>query len=597
VRGAQAPGELIGLYGRCVYSEYTESEWCGAASIATRRVGGTVSFMIERIGSSVGVAVAALAVASCLSVDSESVETRAQAPADVVDGGSPAPRSDASNSDDETPSEPSQAAPSSSAETPAQKPGPSPPDMSTTSEPSVSLGFGGAGGGVTVGSAGAGGGGGNAAGGGPTSGGAGAMPSGLAADTPTRLDPVPPPNSSWEFPLADIYSVTLPVLAPIDGGVVIAGGSGDPATVGLDALDEGIVAEAFVARLDYDGKVRWTVPLLDAGAPRKVAVNAAGEVVVIAPYMPGFESFSSYSSWDDLYLVKLNAEGDVLYEQVLTYDLGQDGTTVYGMDVADDGSVYIAGLYAVDGQHPLLAKYDTDGSELWVAPVDHTGVQGWANDAVALPNGDVVFTGYFDATANFGGDTIESRGTSGSMTSVLPNGFIVRLTASGQHVYSERFGGTSVDGGTALARLGDATILTGGLTGETSVGGKVALASEEGSSFVSSLSATGAAGWVTVGPGLIGRAVATDLAGNVYLGGQLGGDRIVASFSSDGTPLVEATVGGGGSVNSYALAVDDNFGVWVAGTFSGDVDFGNGNVLNTDEQSVFLVRLQRLPIE
>lgn len=420
----------------------------------------------------------------------------------------------------------------------------------------------------------------------------------IPLDTPTRLDPIPPSDSSWVFPLANVYNVAQPVLAAIPGGVVIAGASGDPATVGLEALDDGITSEAFVARLDTAGKIQWTVPLLDAGAPRDVGVSATGEVVVVAPYMPGFGMLSSSSSSDDLYLVKLDSAGTILFERVLTFDLDQDGTTVYGMDVAADGSITIAGMYfSAGGQHPLLAKYDTDGRELWVAPVDHQGRQGWANDAVSLPNGDVVFTGYFDGTANFGGETIESQGTWQDSVSELPNGFLVRLSGQGQHVYSQRFGGTSVDGGTALSRLGDDVILTGGASGAGVLAGAMLGASPDGSSFVASVNSNGAANWVTIGPGVIGRAVATDPAGNVYLGGQLGGDRIVASYDRDGALVVEATVSGSGSIDSYALAVDDDFGVWVAGTFTGDIDFGNANVVSSAETDVFLVRLRRLPLE
>lgn len=415
----------------------------------------------------------------------------------------------------------------------------------------------------------------------------------LPSDTPTRLDPVPPPNSSWSLPTGDPLNATRPVLTAITGGAVIAGSSADPATVGLDVFADGVVSEAFVARVDTEGMVLWSKPLLDAGLPREVGVDVNGDIVVVAPYMPGIATITNSSSLDDLYIGKLTADGEVLFERQVSLGLEHEGTTVYGMATGDDGSIYLAGMVAFTGgmQHPLIAKYGSAGEEEWVRVIDHSGSQGWANDVVVMPGGDIVLSGYFDETLNFGGDDITSLGMLSEFPT--PNGFVARLTTDGEHVYSARFGGYELDGGTALATSGDDVILTGGLTGEAVVGGVTVAASSEGSSFVAKLDVSGAARWITLGSGPIGRRVATDPAGNIYLAGQLGGDVLVASYDSEGELVVEATVPGGGEVASYALAVDDAFGVWIGGTFTGNVDFGNDNVLESEEPGVFMVRLRR----
>jgi hypothetical protein len=421
---------------------------------------------------------------------------------------------------------------------------------------------------------------------------AGAAGSSAGVEPPTRLNPVPPPNSSWSLPTGDPLNATRPVLAAISGGVVVAGSSADPATVGVDEFAEGIVSEAFVARLDYGGAPLWATPLFEAGLPREVDVDVNGDIVVVAPYLPDSVAVTPSTSQDDLYIAKLSPDGSIVFERQVSFDLGQDGTTVYGMATDSEAAIYLAGMaHTVGAQHPLIAKYDANGDELWVQHIEHTGRQGWANDVVALPDNRVVVTGYFDGTIDFGGGILETRGDS------YTNGFLASFDSDGGHIASDTVGGSNGDGCTALTALGDDAIVTGNLTVGAVVGGLDVDIPEEvgGSPFVASIDAAGTANWVGLTDGQIGRALDTDGYGNVYLAGQLGGERIVVSYDAEGTSLVEATAGGG-AVDSYAIAVDDNFGLWVAGTFTGSVDFGNGNVLESEEPGVFLVRFEREPL-
>jgi hypothetical protein len=61
----------------------------------------------------------------------------------------------------------------------------------------------------------------------------------------------------------------------------------------------------------------------------------------------------------------------------------------------------------------------------------------------------------------------------------MPNGFVARFNAAGEHVSSQSFGGTIFDGATALEALDDGDVLLGGwLSGVSTVGGQAITADE-----------------------------------------------------------------------------------------------------------------------
>jgi hypothetical protein len=397
--------------------------------------------------------------------------------------------------------------------------------------------------------------------------------------TEVALDPVPPPESSWSLPTGDPLNATPAAIAALGDAIVVGGAA--PA----ELMTEEFVAEAFVARLDQDGAPLWQKTLPESGFPHGIVVDADDNTIVMTPHFLTASRLSTFSYGDEFILTKFDSEGELVLERVR--DLGEGGDITHGLAVAPDGSVYVTG--SGGNSHPVLAKYDGTFNEQWVTVFEHDGTQGWANAVVVLPNGDVALTGYFDATLDFGGGPITSLGVSGEFS--IPNGFVARLTSDGDHVYSRRFGGTTIDGGTELAVLGDDLIVVGGLTGEADVGGRTVTAAEDGSAFVASLNASGDANWVSLVPGVIARGVAVhEPSGNIYVVGQLGGDRIVANYDSGGQ-LLEEVLAVGTATDSYDVALDQDLGLWISGSFSGDVDFGNDNILSSDIPGAFLVRL------
>ncbi len=437
--------------------------------------------------------------------------------------------------------------------------------------------------------------------------------SGGGATVPTEYA-TPGMGQAWRLESGDPLNSTPPVLVSLDSGVVIAGASADPATVGVTAFDSGIESEAFVARLDATGMPLWQLPLKPAGLPWAMA-RSGDDVVIVAPYLPDLATVSTSYVSKDIYLAKVGIDGNVRYEKTLTFD--NDDTFTYGLAVDEAGSIFLAGGYQVVdpvtgfGEHPILVKVDPDGNLVWQKTFTHAGTQGYANDVAVLADGDLVMTGDFDLDLSFGGDT--ETLTSSATLMGLPSGFLARFTSDGEPVWSAAFGGDDFSVGTALAPLADGDfLLTGGAALDLHLGGKTVpgapFTPSSSSSFpptaafVARLDGDGAARWVNLELETdFGQLVACDDGATVFLGGSLdaeiptdGGTYLLTYDAATGDPVQTLRASGGAGISSSALAVGSGK-IWLSGRFTSSADFGNQNLLTDTGAGVFLVRLDASP--
>jgi hypothetical protein len=434
---------------------------------------------------------------------------------------------------------------------------------------------------------------------------------GRESDPPTDYDP-PGKGETWPIDSGDPLNSTVPVLVGTeDGGVILAGASSDPATVGLPAFDDGILSEAFVARIDAAGKPLWRHPLLEAGLPWAMK-RSGDDVVIVAAHLPDLAEVSTSYVSKDIYLAKVGLDGTIRYEKTITFE--HDVTYTYGLAVDSSGAIFLAG--GIQGQDmertsfsdPILVKCSPDGTKLWEKVLTHTGTQGYANAVTVLSSGDVVMTGAFDLEMTCGElPPIESTAT----LSGIPNGFVARYTTDGDPVFCDAFGGEDFSTGTALAALsGDDFLLAGSVAQDLNLGGK-SLPGEPFvpseleqvgpmAAFVARLSGSGSSKWVTLEkPATFAQAVDTN-GGTVLLAGDMESAEAPASMAylrsyatADGRAVQVVTAPSGTSIESASLAVGPGI-VWVAGRFSGDADFGNENVVSAGA-GVFLARLRAAP--
>ncbi|MFL5322453.1 MAG: InlB B-repeat-containing protein [Myxococcaceae bacterium] len=217
------------------------------------------------------------------------------------------------------------------------------------------------------------------------------------------------------------------------------------------------------------------------------------------------------------------------------------------------GAITVVGEFAEPetfGGSNLITPNDYD---LYVAQYDKAGALRWVKTAggayydhalgiAAQPNGNVAFAGSFSGAADFGGGAYPSTTTDsaafGSYTSTGAYDFAKALIPPND-------GGINSGNAVAVAPNGD-IVVAGGFSGTTDFGG-------------TSLSSVGYS------------------------------DAYVARYSSAGVFQWAARLGGATWDEAYAVAVDDN-NVFVAGTYTGTVNFEGSNVTSRGDADIFLAK-------
>jgi hypothetical protein len=125
------------------------------------------------------------------------------------------------------------------------------------------------------------------------------------------------------------------------------------------------------------------------------------------------------------------------------------------------GSVDFGGgsLKTAGDSEIFLAKFDTNGNHLW-----SKGFGGMYGDedkkSVACDgSGNVIVTGYYFGTVDFGGGPLTSAGVSDI--------YLAKFDADGNHLWSKRFGDATCQGGHSVACDGSGNIVATGLLGGT----------------------------------------------------------------------------------------------------------------------------------
>jgi chitodextrinase len=409
------------------------------------------------------------------------------------------------------------------------------------------------------------------------------------------------------------------VAADANGNVVITGQLQGRADFGGALLTSAGGSDVFIAKFSSSGALLWSkrfgATSTDTGYG--IGVDTSGNVLVIGIFQ-GTVDFGGGSlisaGGSDIFLAKYSSSGAHLWSK----RFGGTGNDMgFGIAVAGNGDVAVTGSFgnfgsAVDfGGGPLtsaggpdifVAKYSTDGVHLWSRGMGGTG-QDVGQSVGVDGGGNVVVTGYFQGTVNFGSGSLTSAGG----TDI----FLMKYSASGAPVWSKRFGGVSDDRGVAVAVSGTGDVVATGYWGATAdFGGGPVVNTGGADIFLAKYSSTGAYAWSKVwgtsyGYGDVPHGVALDASGNIALTGSLLGpldfgggplaesgsyDIFAAKFSASGAHLWSKRFGVLYDDSGDAIAMDTGGNVIVVGDFNAGVDFGGGELLSPGGESGFLAR-------
>ena len=345
-----------------------------------------------------------------------------------------------------------------------------------------------------------------------------------------------------------------------------------------------------------------------------VAVDGSGNVVVAGTFQNvanfGGGNFTSAGSYD-IFLAKYSASGVHQWSRRfgstgddLCLGVAVDGSGNVAVTGRFNGTVNFGGANLVSAglNDIFVAKYNASGVHQWSqragSPLDDVGI------SVKMDGpGNVVVTGYFQGTVNFGGANLVSAGSN--------DVFLTTYTASGLHKWSKRFGSTNSDvcQGVAVDGAGN-VFVTGFFQGTVSFGG-VNLVSAAGSTDIvlAKYDNAGQHQWSQRFGGTdfdTGNSVAVDGSGNVVMTGffnatvNFGGGNLVsagsydvfmAKYNTNGVHQWSQRFGSTEGDQGQAVAVDGLGNVALIGTFNGTVNFGGGDLVSeVGSSAIFVAR-------
>jgi PKD repeat protein len=381
--------------------------------------------------------------------------------------------------------------------------------------------------------------------------------------------------------------------------------------------------DLFVAKYTAAGAHLWSRVVGGTSTDRAtgVAVDSNGDVIVVG-YSRATADLGGGARTGlggaDIVIAKYSGASGAHLWSTRVGGTGQDFAE--GIAVDASGSIVVVGSFeaSVDfgNAMPLsagwgitdmfVAKYSPAGACLWAKNFYSTSVD--VAKAVAVDAaGNIAITGYFTSILDMGG---------GSMTTGLSeysDVFVAKLSATGAHLWSRRFGGAALDAGNGVAmdRSGN-VVATGIFTGAADFGTGTLPTSGGNEVFVAKYaSATGAAMWSSAhgGTGIdTATGVVSDGADDVVVTGffnataSFGGPSMASAGSDDifvakyagatGAHRWSRSYGGILSDRGSSVAVDAANNVLVTGSFSDVVDFGGGPLTSpAGNMDAFLLKL------
>ncbi len=236
----------------------------------------------------------------------------------------------------------------------------------------------------------------------------------------------------------------------------------------------------------------------------------------------------------------------------------------------------------------------------------------WGYSIATDPSGNVLITGGFSFSAEFGGGPLVSAG--------LRDVFVAKYAPGGVHLWSQRFGSTGHEDGRCVATDASGNVfVTGWFSGTVDFGGGPLVSAGDYDIFIAKYSPTGAHLWSQRFGDLFGDytseggyGLTTDAWGNVFVSGSFTGtvdfgggplvspggppwdphpsNAFVAGFSPEGTHLWSRGFGDYEDDYAYSIAADANGNVLVTGSFQGSVDIGGGAMASAGSSDIFVAK-------
>ncbi|HEU5154819.1 MAG TPA: PKD domain-containing protein [Gemmatimonadales bacterium] len=339
------------------------------------------------------------------------------------------------------------------------------------------------------------------------------------------------------------------------GNIVVIGQFAGTVDFGGGGLTSAGGTDIFLAKYSSSGAHLWSKRFGGTGNEVGYGVAVAGNGdMALTGYFGYFGNATTdfgggpltSAGGPDIFVAKFSASGVHAWSKAMG-GTGQDTGLSVGMD--SGGNVVVTGYFqnavnfgggsltSAGGTDIFLTKYSASGAHVWSKRFG--GASDDRGNGVAVAGtGEVVLTGYFNATADFGGGArVSSGGT---------DIFLAKYSSTGTYTWSKVFGTSYGYGdlarGVALDTSGNIA-LTGSILGPVDFGGGPLAETGSYDIFAAKFSASGAHMWSKRFGVLYddhGDAIAMDAGGNIiavgdfFQGVDFGGGQLLSPGNIDG---------------------------------------------------------------
>jgi hypothetical protein len=331
-----------------------------------------------------------------------------------------------------------------------------------------------------------------------------------------------------------------------------------------------------------------------------VAVDAATGRVAITGTFTGSVDFGgglmTSAGGNDGFIATFEADGTFIAQRQFGDASGQFGTALAW---ASTGNLFVTGYFAgtvnmggsslvsLGSNDIVLARYDYRLGHFSSKKFGDASTQ-IATDLTIDDGDNVIITGYYQGTVNFGGSLFTSAGSYDM--------FLAKFTSGLAHTWSKSFGdaGGSQFGSGVSTDGAESVYLCGYYTGTVNFGGSTLTGLGSNDICVAKFNSAGTHQWSkTFGDANnnVAYRISASPAGDVYITGffvgavNFGGgaltslgneDMFLVKLSTAGSHLWSKRFGDASTQIGLAVAAD-NSAVYLTGDGIGDVDFGGGN--------------------
>jgi uncharacterized delta-60 repeat protein len=259
---------------------------------------------------------------------------------------------------------------------------------------------------------------------------------------------------------SDIYVVKLDSSGNVQWAKTIGGSDWDEASSIIQSSDGGYVVagwtesfgagypDIYVVKLDSSGNVVWTKTIGGRFIDRASSIIQSSD----GGYVVAGDSSSFGAGSDDIYVVKLDSSGNVLWTKTIG---GSSSDYAYSIIQSSDGGYVVVGesySFGAGKDRIYVVKMDSEGNVVWTKFI--SGVEDEAGSIIQSSDGGYIVAG---GTSNFGaggGDI-----------------YVVKLDSAGNIVWIKTIGGSSWDEARSIIQSSDGGYVVAGWTKSFGAGG------------------------------------------------------------------------------------------------------------------------------